>query len=342
MNVRIASDADKEAWNHLVESSPIGSFFQMWSWGDIQKKAGLTILRYCIESEGNLVGVAQVYVRPIAFGRSWLYIPRGPVVREITQFAHALTALQQELEKQSDELGAIFVRIDPVLQNSSLMNNTAWKKAEREVQPQHTFVLDLRKTEEELLSNMHSKTRYNIRLAQKKGVSVRFSSDVHDVDTFLQLATEVTERSGFRFHPDDYYRSIIEVLSKPDAGVSAELAIAEHEGEALAAHLMVYTGNRATYAHGASSLKKRSLMAPVLLYWETIKRAREKGYATYDLFGVAPPNADASHSWSGITRVKKGFGGTYESYIGAYDFVLDSTKYVLFNTARRIRRLLPS
>lgn len=340
MNVRLAIGSDRAAWDSLVTTASANSFLQAWAWGDVQKEVGISIRRYCIEHEGSLVGVAQVLTRDLPLGRSWLYIPRGPVVHDQNLFASALTTLQQELQKRTSETRAIFVRIDPPIQTAAI-ENMGWKKSEREVQPQHTLVLDLVTSEDELLAKMHSKTRYNVRLAEKKGVTVRFSSDPNDIDIFLQLSKEVTDRSGFRYHPDHYYRSIMNVLSQENSGVSVELAIAEHDGEALAAHMMVYAGGRATYAHGASSLEKRSFMAPLLVYWETIKRAKERGCTTYDFFGVAPPNADSSHAWSGITRVKKGFGGVYESYVGAYDFVLEPAQYVLFNTARRIRRLLP-
>ncbi|MEK7557187.1 MAG: peptidoglycan bridge formation glycyltransferase FemA/FemB family protein, partial [Patescibacteria group bacterium] len=229
------------------------------------------------------------------------------------------------------------------------LREQGWRKSEREVQPRHTLRVDLKHNgEEELLAAMHSKTRYNIRLAERRRVAVRFSQDVADVEHFLRLSRDVHERSQFSYHPDGYYRTILEVLGRRREGnileemdaqgaARAEVALAEYEGEILAAHIVISFKLVTTYAHGASSSKLRELMAPHLLQWETMKRAKAAGKFYYDFFGVAPEGADKDHPWSGITRFKLGFGGERVNYIGAYDLVLRPGMYHLFNAARRLR-----
>lgn len=332
MQVRLAQATDQQNWNDFLMRSQ-GSFLQSWAWGDFQQALGWKVWRYIAEDSGHIQEVALVIKHELPGGMSWLYLPGGQMVNnsdsQIVRWSGG------QLEEKLKEIGklekAIFMRADF---KSEADVPTGWKKAPREVQPKDTLVLNLEKPEEDLLAQMHQKTRYNIRLAQKRGVTVRFSTDVKDVEVFLQLSKSVAGRADFSYHPDDYYRNLIEVL-----GVSnmAELAIAEYEGQPLAAHIMIYSGEMATYVHGASTQEKRELMAPQLLYWETIRRAREKGYKAFDYYGVAPENADNNHPWAGITRVKMGFGGRRVTVAGAYDLVLKPLWYWGMNMARSIR-----
>lgn len=323
--------AEEPRWNEFVKNSPERSFMQTWQWGDVQQAMGSSIWRIVVEDHGTIIATALVIERSLRFQYSWLYIPHGPlfapnIAEDVKQ--HAWKVLEEKLTSLAQERGAFFVRIDPLLSTLQLPH---WRKAPREVQPQHTLLLNLSPSEQELLAAMHSKTRYNINLAQRKGVQVKFSSDVSDVQHFLRAAKDVTARSGFSYHPDEYYEHIVRVFGAKDM---AELAIAEVEGEVLAVHLMVYADGIATYAHGASSVAKRQFMAPALLYWKTILRAKERGMNTYDFFGVAPEHAESDHPWSGVTRMKLGFGGTRVTYCGAYDLVLNEGLYAGFSLMR--------
>ena len=335
MECRLAQKNDKARWNEFIYSEPSGSFMQTWQWASIQEILGNTFWRYIVEGGGEVVGVFFVVRRDLPFGRSWLYIPRGPVVAEKNiQNKKVWQCIESTVRALAKEQGAIFVRIDPSMSSyPNFLNN--WKPSDRQVQPQHTLLLNLSASEEDLLTNMHSKTRYNVRLAEKKGVTVRFSTALKDIDVFLSLAKEVHSRTQFRFHPPNYYRAMLAALSPNHM---FEIAIAEHSGQPLAAHLMVYAGGVATYVHGASSHEKRSFMAPQYVYWKTIQRAKEKKCHTFDFYGVAPKNAQKNHSWSGITRVKEGFGGTRKSFAGARDLVMSEGMYEMFNIARYVTR----
>lgn len=340
MQIRLATDSDQEAWNSFVLEQKSSSFFQLWEWGQVQQSFGLQVWRFVLEDDG-IVAVMMVLRREAVLGRSWLYIPRGPVVADGRE--GVWEPITERLQKLAQEHKALFVRCDPLvaesLEGGSLLSAQGWRRADREVQPKDTIVLDLTLSDEELLAAMHSKTRYNIRLAGKKGVTTSFSTRQEDLDHFFALSTDVSNRSSFSFHPKEYYQAMLDVLGP--VGMF-EVAIAKHEEDVLAAHLIVYAGKQATYAHGASASHKRKLMAPALLQWETMRRARDKGCVSYDLFGVAPKGAGSDHSWSGITRFKEGFGGTRMSTIGAYDLVVSDSLYTLFNAARRVRGAIRS
>lgn len=364
MNVRLVLADEKYDWNWSAFS---GGFLQSWEWAEVQQRLGAKTWQLVLEADkplNQLFGlqanaVALVIKRPLPFGRSWLYVPRGPVVYwDIGSAPSEWFLLREKLAEIAEQERAIFIRIDPAWPEESWgaevanLRKQGWKKSEREVQPKNTLVLELKKkSEEELLSAMHPKTRYNIRLAERKGVTVRFSSEVTDVDHFLRLSHDVSDRSQFSYHPDEYYRTILEVLGKKDEGdflaelnkktrARAEVALAEYEGEVLAAHIVISFHDTTTYAHGASSSKLRELMAPHLLQWETIKRAKADGQYYYDFFGIAPEGAEKDHPWAGITRFKLGFGGERVDYIGAYDLVIHPGMYHLSNAARRLKSLL--
>ncbi|MFH1354195.1 MAG: peptidoglycan bridge formation glycyltransferase FemA/FemB family protein [bacterium] len=321
------NDGERERWDKFILSSKFPSFLQSWAWGEMQNRLGIAYWRLVVGEAGELKAVALVTRHEMPLGRCWLYVPRGD----------PSDLLREKLLELAKNEKAVFVRVDPpVPEISRLEDRFSFRKSEKEVQPRHTLVLDLAE-EEKLLAGMHHKTRYNIRLAERKGVTVRFSKEHKDVKEFLRLSKDVMERGNFHFHPDDYYRTMLDVLAP--AGM-LELAVAEYDGVVLGVFLLIRYGTTVTYAHGATSSTLREIMAPHLLMWESIKRAKQQGAKHFDFFGVAPPGSGKSHPWSGVTRFKKGFGGRRENYAGAYDYVLQPGMYALFNLARRARGVL--
>jgi peptidoglycan pentaglycine glycine transferase (the first glycine) len=338
MNVRLATEQDKAKWDEFLLASRSGSFMQSWEWGELQASFGLPIWRLVVEDDSNFMGIAFVLLREVSFGRCWLYMPHGPVFNNDPKVWRLLNDKVREI---GSEKKAIFLRCDPLLEtdngSDTLLTQSGWQKSEREVQPKHTLLLDLDKPEEDLLSAMHKKTRYNIRLAKKKGVEINLKSGEEGIDAFLKLTEDVEGRGSFRYHPKKYYQAMQEVLGPKDM---LHCAVAKTGNEVLAAHLLVNFGEVVTYTHGASSSSKREMMAPHLLQWESIKWAKNNGYTKYDFFGVAENGSTSDHPWAGITRFKTGFGGKRVDYLGAYDLVLDSAFYAIFNVARRMKGVL--
>jgi len=228
---------------------------------------------------------------------------------------------------------SIFLKIDPL---AHIPISGAPHPASG-IQPAETIVLDLvDHTEDELLAAMHEKTRYNIRLAERRGVIVgRGSLETKEKDfcIFLRLLQETAARDGFRTHPRGYYEKLLETQSHD---FSNELFFAEYNGEVLAAAIVNFYhpeagAASATYLHGASSGRHREVMAPHLLQWRIIREARRRGCAQYDLWGID------ERRWPGVTRFKRGFGGRAIAYPRSADIVYRPLLYAAYRIARKIK-----
>lgn len=311
---------DRESWNQFIlEHGPrSGRFLQSWEWGEFQKAVGERVRREEIVDGGEVVGVAQWLDRRAMDVVSYAYCPKGPVFRK-GEGGKGLKGLR----------GEIFLRIEP--DESSLLPLC---EKSIDLSPAHTHITDLGATEDELFATMHSKTRYNIRVAQKQGVTVDLAQ--MNFDAVWHLFEETASRGAFRLHSKKYYRQMVESLK--DEACRVFLATASHGGTLLAANIMVDFGDTRTYLHGASSNTHRNLMGPYLLHWELMRDAKERGFAFYDWWGVAPAGAPESHPWSGISRFKRGFPGVEYVSPGTHDLVLNPFAYNLYQLGRSLVR----
>lgn len=209
------------------------------------------------------------------------------------------------------------------------------KRAPAHVQPPDTVILDLAKTEETLLAEMKSKWRYNIRLGEKKGLTVRYlegeEGATAGVDAFYALYLETASRDGIAVHSRDYYADLVRRAGS-EPGVSVRVYLAEHEGKPLASIITLFAGQGAVYLYGASSNEKRNLMPAYSLQWQAIRDAKGAGCARYDFYGI-PPTDDPSHPMHGLYRFKTGFGGTIVHRVGSLDVPLRSGVYRLYRLA---------
>jgi len=206
-----------------------------------------------------------------------------------------------------------------------------------DVQPPDSVVLDIRRTDDEILAGMKTKWRYNVRLSAKKGVTV-VSEGATSLGEFYRLYETTATRDHISIHPRSYYERLfaLQVANEAEPRPDIRLWIARHEGQALAAIITVYYGSEATYLYGASSDQHRNLMPAYALQWAAIRAAREAGCSTYDFYGI-PPIDDPAHAMSGLYRFKTGFGGEIRHYTGAWDYVLLPATYTAFRLAERAR-----
>lgn len=254
----------------------------------------------------------------------------------LVQFSHFIRPF---LPKQT-----LCVRIDPPIDflTTETRDNFIQKNLRRQhklhkpltnIQPPDTTILNLSKNDDDLLAAMKQKWRYNIRLAEKKGVEV-YSAGIDGIDTFYALYEETSKRDAIAIHHKQYYKSLFE-LSSHYKGFKVSVYIAKHEEEPLAAIITLFTASEAVYLYGASSNKKRNLMATYLLQWKAIQDAKQYGSKQYDFYGM-PPTDDENHPMHGLYRFKTGFGGTNIHRPGSIDIML-SPVYVPYILAEKLR-----
>ncbi|MCX6730156.1 MAG: peptidoglycan bridge formation glycyltransferase FemA/FemB family protein [Candidatus Portnoybacteria bacterium] len=283
------------------------SFLQSNLWMDFQKKLGRKIF--------DIQGI-KITEHKIALNKSFLYSPR---ISNTDNFEEFIKEIKEIAEKEN----AIFFKLELQREiDKNLLEKFNFSKSNN-IQPLQTIILDLTKTEEELLAQMHQKTRYNSNLAQKKGIKIRAGRSDDNFEEFWRLMQETTKRDGFCSYPKEYYKKLLEI-----PGV--ELFLAEFDNKIIVANIVLFYENQAIYLHGASSYEHRNLMAAPLLQWYQIQEAKKIDCTTYDFWGIN------EQKWPGVTRFKRGFGGQEITYPGAYDLIFKPFWYRIYKIAKEI------
>lgn len=349
---RLDDQMTQQTWDAFVaKHGPVsGRFLQSWGWGEFTGGERWTLSRNPVTGEtalreGKSVrGVATVVKKRIPGMGFYAYCPRGPVVGGEVSEGIEVRAVR-ELALQIKKI--LFFRFDlpqrSFGQQSWFQNDRNAKKASKNVsrikptfpvQPPMTRMTDLSPTEGELMAAMHHKLRYNIRVAERSDVRIRF--DMQDLSLAWHLFEGTASRGQFRLHPMVYYERMLSVLT---GNCRAFLATAWYEEQPIAANIMVDFAGVRTYLHGASSYEHRFLMAPHLLHWELIRDAKLNGLTVYDWWGVSPEN-NPIHPWAGVSRFKRQFPGQDIHYPGTYDLVKRPVWYRVYTLARALRRTM--
>ncbi|MDK2816646.1 MAG: hypothetical protein PWR22_1275 [Moorella sp. (in: firmicutes)] len=347
---RLIGPEEEKRFDAFIASHPKGHFLQSYGWGEVKATTGWQPLRLVLEEGGSIVACASLLKRQLPYvGKSILYAPRGPVVdfHDANLFSELLAAIDGVARQE----GAILLKIDPdIPESDTAVKQLLWEKGFRlankgagfeGVQPRHVFRLDLTPSPEELLANMHGKTRYNIRLAQKKGVTIKDDCTLDDLPVFYEILKETTLRDRFLVRSYSYFETMWREMVERGY---ARLFLAYYQGEAIAGALAFIMGDKAWYLYGASSNRHRNVMPNYLLQWAMILWAREQGCTMYDFRGV-PGDLDEKNPLYGLYRFKKGFNGTFTEFIGEYDRVYSPFYYWLWQAAlplysQGFRRLL--
>lgn len=336
MTLRQLTDAD--VWNRFVSSHPTGSILQSYEWGDV-KSGSWTPFRLGLLDKDRLVAGALVLKRQLPFGKSILYSPRGPLFSS----PEFIGDFFRHLRKWSEPQGALLYKCDPEIeeQNKSFKHQLSEQGLvgnPENIQPRATIILDLTVGADSLLKSFHHKTRYNIRLSEKKGVQIKQHTGSDAIEVFYRLFEITSERDRFMILKRSYFDHLWDTLNPK--GYCAVFA-AYYEGEPLAAILQTIFGGRMTYLYGASSNTHRNLMPNHLVHWRAIEWALGQGLKTYDLWGI-PSNPREGHPLWGVYRFKKGFSETETRWIGTFDLVFRPVTHKLFgwgiHTAKSIIR----
>ncbi|MEN4011198.1 MAG: peptidoglycan bridge formation glycyltransferase FemA/FemB family protein [Chloroflexota bacterium] len=345
--------ADPITWNATIAGLPGAHILQTHEWAQFKAGYGWKPLPQVWRDERATVqAAAMVLERSLRFGGfsalvRVLYVPRGPLLD--WNDAALRGRVLQDLEALARQRRAIFIKIDPEvilgkgipgeaqattlpggLESLTLLEKRGWLFSEEQVQFRNTVLIDLSGSESDWLARMKPKTRYNLRLAERKGVTVRRAAP-EDLQLLYRLYAETSIRDGFVIRPEAYYRDLWQRYLR--AGM-AEALIAEVEGEPIAGLILFFFSGRAWYLYGMSRNVHREKMPNYPLQWEAMRAAKMRGCHLYDLWG-APDTFDETDPMWGVFRFKSGLGGEVIRMVGAWDYPVNRMVYAGYT------RLLP-
>ncbi|MFZ5855757.1 MAG: lipid II:glycine glycyltransferase FemX [Chloroflexota bacterium] len=320
------AEVSLKEWNRFLEGHPHAHILQTGEWGELKAGFGWDAVRIVTGDIG-----AQILFRKLPLGFTIAYVPK-PILDSGQWTVDG--GFWKEVDLVCKKRRAVFLKIEPDFWEDQKPEtwNLKLETSPHNIQPPRTIVVDIRGTEEEILARMKQKTRYNIRLAEKKGVTVRTWDDI---PAFHAMMLVTGGRDGFGVHSLEYYRRAYELFYPTGM---AELLVAEFEGKPLAALMVFARGRRAWYMYGASTDEERNRMPTYLLQWEAMKWARSKGAEEYDLWGVPDEdestleaNFETRHDglW-GVYRFKRGFGGAVKRAEQARDRIFNPLLYRLY------------
>ncbi len=303
------------------------SFYQSKSWIKISESEKIKTHRILIYDKKNPVIYSSIFEYSIPYLGKYFFIPKGPLILDKDIKSAYFHKFYKELKilAKNNNISFCIIESDQKKESNELIINKFFQKYcadfPKNKLPLQTHILDLTLGKEKLLSNLKSKTRYNINLARKKGVLVEFlyidnSNFQQNFDQFYKILEITSKRGQFGIHSKQHY---LNILSEKSNTFKPFLAVAKFKDNVLAGNIMLHTKNQSIYLHGGSDNQKREFMAPYLLQWSCIEKALEENKQIYDFWGIS----DKKDSWSGITRFKRSFQG--------YDIDYLSPKVIIFN-----------
>ena len=313
----------------LYYKDKMKSLLQTQEWATFRETQGWRV---------HWVDEILVLEKPLPMGLSFLYAP------EVDFFQINFNEFLPKIAEISKKSHSILLRIDCLNHNSApygekiskILKNKKFIKSFEEIQPEYRQIINISKSEEQILAQMKQKGRYNIKVAERSGVVVEKSDNIDD---FYKIFCETAKRDGFQVRPKKYFVNLLRILKS--AGL-AELLVCRYNNSPVAAGIFTFCDGLASYLYGASLSSQRQVMAPYLMHWEAIKLAKEKNCHFYDLLAVSPFGSNTDQhllaKYAGITRFKEQFGGQKYQTVGSWDLVLNPAMYQLFKLVENIRR----
>jgi len=332
MLIRVVKQEEQALFDQVV-NHPL----QSWNWGDFRKTTGVAVERLGFYENGKLTKGLQVTFHPIPMlGKTAGYLPKA-----FTPDENQLAALKTLGEQHN----ALFIKLEPNVAAQAVQAKTIHQpirqfllshecKSGRPLFTKYTFELDLTPDEETLFANLNSKTRYNTRLAKKKGVKIVENTSQEGLNIYLKILSETTSRQGFYAHSPDYFQKMWNQL-----GTSGIMRIfnAVYQEKVLVSWIVFIFNNVLYYPYGASTREHREVMASNLMMWEIIKFGKQAGCTKFDMWGSLGPEPNPKNPWYGFHRFKEGYGGTLMEFAGTYDLVLNPILYTLFRKVDNLR-----
>lgn len=335
MAITVEVIEDERNWNEFVESHEEANFLHSWQWGEFYLSRGKQVIRRGIFDKGELVGVYEGVVETARRGK-FLAIAGGPIIDWTNK--SAVKAFRDDVSQQATQLDCVFVRVRPQLEKSdkslALFKELGFKKAPIYLSVEHAGILDLTKTEDEIMSGTRERLRRALRKAAKNNIVIETSTNPDSMQEFYKIQLQTARRHDFMSFSEDFLKKQFEAFA---ATGNVVLYTARHEGQILAQNFMIFYGNEASYHYGVSTELGTKLSGAPLLHMQAMRDARERGIKRYNFWGIVDEN-DTKHRYYGVSVFKRGFGVEDLKYTPAHDLIINPTKYKLawlIETARR-------
>lgn len=335
MKLREITPQERKAYNKVV-THPL----QSYEWGEFREKTDVKVLRLGIYEKETLVDGFTLTIHKLPRTSATIgYLPKGVMPD---------TSLLKELRVLGKKEKCIFIQLEPNVRNSKEAKNKllhlGLKVAVHPLFTKFTFVLDLTPSEEELMKSFHSKTRYNIRVAQRHGVTIAERNTPDAFASYLALTEETTKRQKFYAHTRNYHTLQWETLpheaKSPFATLSSHLLLANYNKKTLAAWILFVFKDTLYYPYGASSTEHKETMSSNLIMWEAIKFGKRLGLKKFDMWGALEPEPDINDTWYGFHRFKQGYHPEHVEFVGSYDLVINPVLYQGYKIADKLRWLM--
>ncbi|MBN1874390.1 MAG: peptidoglycan bridge formation glycyltransferase FemA/FemB family protein [Anaerolineae bacterium] len=322
---------DEAIWDAALLELPAAHILQSWTWGALKSRHGWRAIRYFWRDGSRSLAAAQVLVQKR--GRLCLgYVPKGPILDWSN--LPLVDRVLNNLEVFARQEGLLLLKLDPDVRTDTrsgqavlqLLQQRKWRASFEQIQFRNTMMLDLTPDLDQLMEGMKPKWRYNVRLAVRKGVTVRAVGEEH-FPLFYRLYAETARRDNFIIREEPYYLDVWQHFAR--AGQLVPL-LAEVEDEPVAMLMLFHFGQYAWYLYGASRSLHREFMPNHLLQWEAIRKAKELGCTAYDLWGAPDTLDDEQDGMWGVYRFKVGFGAEFVPHIGAYDYAPNPLLYRIY------------
>lgn len=314
LSIRILDPTEYNQWNALVQASAWGCFMQSTAWADFKELEGYQTFRYGLFIGHELVGGCIIYFYPHLSEAKLLLAPGGPIL-PVNLFHHGLKLLVSQVEQSlAPQLRVIALRIEP-LWTQLPQGFSEFVRSPVDLIPSETLLINLELTLPEILAAMKPKGRYNIRLSMRYGVEIQFTKDSQAIPLFYEIFQETAKRQQFFSEPYSFFINLCQTLF---AANIVEIGFAIWQGQILAAILVVYWGERATYLYGGRRSSHPEVMATYGLHWQAIQQAKMRGCKFYDFYGYT---TNPNHSYAKFSRFKSQFGGIHTATIGGQDYI---------------------
>ena len=330
---------NKKIWEDFVLSQNPQTFLQSWDWGETNEKTSSKILRVGFYRENELVGVCLL-IKENAKRGPHLVLPAGPLLNwNDIKLANFFVETIKSLAKKEK---VWFVRVRPEImdteENRILFSKLGFISAPMHLHAENTWILDITKSEDELLAGMRKTTRYLVKKGEKSDLKIEISDDPGLARTLYELQKETALRHGFVGFPENLFRNEIEIFAKDNM---AKVFYCKNGKEILAIAIIIFYGDTAYYHFSASVSGHNELPFSYFLQWEIIKEAKKRGIKHYNFWGIAP-NSNPKHRFAGVTLFKTGFGGERVDWLHAHDLPVSPLYYLTytFETCRRVLRRL--